>query len=118
MNDRTDKAQSAESYHEKQQLKSAMIELALQLELQEGRRFNVTKGTQEVVKVMKFSARSEEPSVKEAFERVLKLLSLKQKLFFSNQGVDLGVSSQSEETQNPEHKGKKKIIYRGQVKWV
>ncbi len=123
---------------QKEQLKTAVSVLALELELQEGRRFNITKGAEEVAKVLKFSSQSDVQSVKDHLLQVIGLLTPAQIQFFKKKGVELNSDSATNKTQQPmyrgssqasdagspasteseEHKGKKKIVYRGQVKWV
>lgn len=124
MNDRTYVKQEASKDVGKEKLKSTVMALALQLELQEGRRFNVNKGVEEIVKVLNFSLKSDNEDVLIALADVKALLTDQQIAFFKNKGVDLnggGVKSANTsavKTEEDEHKGKKKLVYRGKVTWV
>jgi len=103
---------------QKEQLKSAVSVLALELELHEGRRFNIAKGADEVAKVLKFSTQSDVQSVKDHLLQVVELLTPAQIQFFKKKGVELDTDTSVPSGESPEHQGKKKIVYRGQVKWV
>ncbi len=117
LNHQADNEESTESKRHKQKLKAAMIALSLQLELNEGLRFNVSKGTDAVVSALKVALLSDHPSVKQSLVSVIELLSPSQKLFFQNKGVMLESAEQPTDPDSPQP-GKKKIVYRGQVKWV
>jgi hypothetical protein len=129
----------------KDQLKTAIRTLAIELELKEGRRFNVAKGVEEIARILKFSSQSEDDSVLASLGKVVALLSGKQIDFFRTKGIDLSVdelekrlaakkhearqevlyrgkkqesaaNTETSESEGPP--GKKKIVYRGQVTWV
>ncbi len=134
--------------NKKEELKAAIRVLALELELHEGRRFDISKGAAEVAKVLKFSSQSDIASVIEHLYGVIQMLTPAQIQFFQQKGVVLDLMAlskklehskhqerqtvvyrgneqqkQSEgssniEDESPENQGKKKIVYRGQVKWV
>lgn len=134
---------STKSAQKKDKLKAAIAALAMELEIKEGRRFNIYNGAEEVAKVLKFSLLSDDNSVLECLKKVTLLLSPKQIEFFNSKGINLhsvtleklavqegkgqqGVvyrgSQQADSSDKQdvpeEHKGKRKIVYRGQVKWV
>lgn len=71
----------------KQKLKAALIGLSLKLELHEGMRFNVSKGTDVVINVLRASSKSHHPGVKRALRDVIGELSLQQRLFFQEKGI-------------------------------
>jgi len=118
LNVQIENEESAESKRQKQKLKASMIALSLKLELNEGRRFNVTKGTDTVVSVLKVALASEHPSVKRSLLGVVDLLSPAQIVFFQKKGVMLESVTESVNLGDSPRPGKKKIVYRGQVKWV
>lgn len=125
---------STKSAQKKDKLKAAIAALAMELEIKEGRRFNIYNGAEEVAKVLKFSLLSDDNSVLECLKKVTLLLSPKQIEFFNSKGINLhsvtlekqavqkGKEQQADSSDKQdvpeEHKGKRKIVYRGQVKWV
>lgn len=128
----------------KERLKASIAALAMELEIKEGRRFNIYNGAEEVSKVLKFSLLSDDENIFKCLRNVVLLLSEKQIAFFKTKGVDLDIalldkrkamqenkdkqevlyrgktqSDAPKEGDVPEsQKGKRKIVYRGQVKWV
>ena len=129
---------------QKERLKVAIAALAMELEIKEGRRFNIYNGVEEVAKVLKFSLLSTDATILEHLRKAILLLSSKQIAFFNSKGIDLDVEAidkrkaiqdnqdrqevvyrgktkgdpVSEEDEPEIQKGKRKIVYRGQVKWV
>jgi hypothetical protein len=138
MNDSTKEGQ------DKEQLKTAIRTLAIELELKEGRRFNVTRGVDEITKILKFSSQSEDVDLLASLRKVVVLLSGKQIDFFHTKGVNLSFDQLDKRLASQQHEarqevlyrgkkqesvntepsasegppGKKKVVYRGQVKWV
>lgn len=108
----------------KKQLQTVLANLALELEIKEGRRFNVHKGIEEVVKVIKFSLESDDVTILNHLKKFSSLISENQKQFFRNKGIEVDKidnpeSDADEGIDIPEEPTeKKKIVYRGQVKWV
>lgn len=125
----------------KSQLKTLLAVLAMELELKEGRRFNITKGVEEVSKVLKFSLASNEKTVLEHLIKVVESLTGKHLALFQSKGIDLnlielnkrvdvlinnerqevvyrGQTKEAPTEGEDENKGKRKIVYRGQVTWV
>jgi hypothetical protein len=132
------------SAQQKERLKAAIATLAMELEIKEGRRFNIYNGAEEVAKVLKFALPSHDEKLLDGLRKVVSLLSSKQIEFFKSKGINLDLvaldkrqaAQKNKEKQEvvyrgktkekpldedevpEEHKGKKKIVYRGQVKWV
>jgi len=116
----------------------AMQALRIQVEINEKTHLRC-KNTDELVQLLEIATRSSHAPVKESFKKLLNHLSPEQLTYFSKVGVNLeqpgedkvvkksyrGVqlpetvkSSSVDKVESNTSAGKRKIIYRGQVKWV
>lgn len=122
----------------------AMQALRIQIELNE--KINLRcKTTDELVQLLEIALRSKVPGTKEILGRFIENLSQRQATFFASVGVNLSAvnnervveksyrgvklqdaAKQTKQTEKEvpqgtspnDHTGKRKVIYRGQVKWV
>lgn len=127
-------------------LKLALSALELQVELRERLRFRWADGPEQTALLLQCAKSSEHPNVKSALEKAAELFTEKQKSSLKSYGVDINALLGSKKKPSSdagmtyrgakvetsasttvkeeiddvpdEHKGKRKIIYRGQVKWV
>ncbi len=115
----------------------AVQALRIQIELNGGKRLRC-RDTQELVQLLEIAQSSNSANVATAFNKFKSELSERQRVFFKSVGLSFdqkkvevtksktsyrGVASDVSKiggtaTSEPAERGKRKIIYRGQVKWV
>ena len=122
------------------QLKLVLSALELQVELHERQRFKLADGVEQIAGLLKLSMVSSHEDIKRALNKVIDVLTPAQKSLLESRGVSFGSvrkstsssmsyrgskvtehnapSQKVEDEFQDENVGKKKIIYRGQVKWV
>lgn len=96
----------------KEKLRNAIIALSLELEIHEGRRFDIKKGISQVIKVLNFSLESRVPEVKQALVSVLKHMTPQHKKSLASKGVRFAEEQLEDVDSN--HSDAQKIVYRGQ----
>lgn len=134
---------SDEKKNSKKELKLALLSLSNLVNTKAGNLFNVSKGSEQVLALLRWSAKSDDIDVNLAFLKVGHYLSSAHKRFFESNGVvfsaladqeaktvdvtyrgqvikkEAATTSVSEsQPADDSKKGKRKIIYRGQEKWV
>lgn len=97
--------------------------LRLQVELAARKTIRAQKTIEDLVILLKVSKKTSNVPVTKALERFTAALDSTQISFFKTLGVDLAPADAITEdlvipAETDPHAGKKKVVYRGQVKWV
>lgn len=134
---------SNEKKKSNKELKLALLSLSNLVATKSGPQFNVGKGSEQVLALLQWAAKSDDIEVSESFLKVGPYLSSAHKRFFESNGVVFSAlveqeaktvdvtyrgqvikkeaakaSSNESQSVDDSKKGKRKIIYRGQEKWV
>lgn len=102
----------------KRKLEAALTTLAMELEMKEGLRFAVSKGKDEIINLLICASKNNDPTIVQYLKTVEGLLTEQQKHSLHQKGVKFSGPQPQDSSPDDDHKGKKKIVYRGQVKWV
>ena len=121
-------------------LQQAIMTLSMKVEVSYASRYRFTKDDKELIKLLMKASFSQYPEVIEAWAKVSAHFNQRQLTYFSHHGVKLGAKAkpaappaqkltsprsglaqkdtQPSEPGKGDNRAKKKIVYRGQEKWV